>query len=133
MIIKVLHAFFLAGTFFLCTTVDSLAGPGEPLDWFHWAAGSYQSDIYSSGELLKGTTTLEINHLGDLAGNYSFEEKDTMVEGILFPCTARSAPPRISCVWADKYGTGKLEIQFEDGFKSFYGSWQTDGQPDKFE
>lgn len=109
------------------------AEQGEPLEWFHWAIGSYQSDIYSAGELLKGTTTFEINQQGDLAGNYSFEEKDNLVEGILFPCTAKSAPPRVSCVWTDKYGTGKLDIQFEEGFKSFYGSWQADGQSEKFD
>lgn len=109
------------------------AAPGEPLEWFHWATGTYRSDIRSSGELLKGDTTFEINQLGDLAGRYTFEERDTLVEGILFPCTARSTPPRVSCVWSDKYGTGTLDVQFEDDFRSFYGSWQADGQPEKLE
>ena len=133
MIIRILQRTFIFSLLLVATAVVAQAGPGEPLEWFHWAIGSYQSDIHSAGELLKGNTTFEINQQGDLAGNYTFEEKDTLVEGILFPCTAKSAPPRVSCVWTDKYGTGRLDIQFEEGFKSFYGSWQTDGHPEKFD
>ena len=133
MIVRMLQRTFIFCLLIVATAAVAQAEPGEPLEWFHWAIGSYQSDIHSAGELLKGTTIFEINQQGDLAGSYTFEEKDSLVEGILFPCTAQSAPHRVSCVWTDKYGTGKLDIQFEEGFKSFYGSWQTDGHPEKYE
>lgn len=90
--------------------------------WTAQALGSYKSQIWSAGMLLPGTTTFSQASDGSLAGRYTMNELGKTVPGTLSQCRVMRA--RVTrCIWTDKYGTGTLEVTFNEGFSSFDGYW----------
>jgi hypothetical protein len=84
--------------------------------------GTYQSQIWSSGSFISGTTTFVSGRGGEIGGRYTMKERDRVVEGSLSNCKKMQSR-KMRCVWNDPYGTGNLEITFSANFTNFEGYW----------
>jgi hypothetical protein len=87
--------------------------------------GSYQSQIWSGGSFISGTTEFVTARDGSIGGKYTMNEPTGANSGTLSQCKSlRSRVMR--CVWIDRYGTGNLEMTFSENFTNFVGYWGTD-------
>jgi hypothetical protein len=93
--------------------------------------GTYQSQIWSSGSFMSGTTTFVSGRGGEISGRYTMKEQDSLVEGSLANCKTMQSR-KMQCVWRDRYGTGNLEITFSPNFTNFEGYWGTGGSQPSF-
>jgi hypothetical protein len=93
--------------------------------------GTYQSQIWSSGSFVPGTTTFGSGRGGEISGRYTMKEQDSLVEGSLSNCKTMQSL-KMQCVWRDQYGTGNLEITFSPNFTNFEGYWGTRGSQPSF-
>jgi hypothetical protein len=107
---------FLVGTF----NLNSNSQPSS--NWLRKAVGSYQSKIWSSGNLISGKTEFRKTNDSSLEGSYMMNEKEESVSGKLSQCQAIQLRV-MRCAWNDKYGTGSLEITFSENFSTFNGYW----------
>jgi len=107
---------FLASTYHLSVTAQ------PAIDWIERALGNYQSQIWSAGSLVSGTTEFRKTSDGSLGGRYTMNEQGGVVPGTLSQCQAMQVRV-MRCVWSDKYGTGNLEVTFSEDFSSFNGYW----------
>jgi hypothetical protein len=114
---------------FFSISVPSLKASTQTVDdWVEKALGNYQSQIWSGGIVLSGTTEFKKNSDGSLGGRYTMNEEQGTVPGELSQCQAMQLRV-MRCVWNDKYGTGNLEVTFSEDFASFKGYWGQ-GEPD---
>jgi hypothetical protein len=92
---------------------------------------TYQSQIWSSGSFVSGTTTFVSGRGGEISGRYTMKEQESLVEGSLANCKTMQSR-KMQCVWRDRYGTGNLEITFSPNFTNFEGYWGTGGSQPSF-
>ncbi len=110
---------FLAGVCNLNTSAQSST------DWVKQALGNYQSQIWSAGSLVSGTTKFRETSDGSLEGSYTMSEQGEVVSGTLSQCQAMQVRV-VRCVWNDRYGTGNLKVTFSENSSSFDGYWGTE-------
>lgn len=93
-------------------------------------AGRFCGEMISSGDYQDVETLLNIGKDGRITGAYELDEPTGRVQGTLTEIdgTGRS---RI-LEWADKYGTGTLDLHFSDDYQEFQGRWGTspNGRPE---
>jgi len=109
----------------------TLASAQSSDDWVEQALGNYQSQIWSGGSLVSGTTEFEETNDGVLEGSYTMNEAGEVVPGTLSQCKAVQVRI-VRCVWNDEYGTGNLEVAFSEDFSSFDGYWGGEGSEPVF-
>jgi hypothetical protein len=86
--------------------------------------GSYQSQIWSGGSFVSGTTEFVTARDGSVSGRYTLNEATGAVAGTLSQCKPLTSRA-MQCVWSDRYGTGNLEMTFSENFTNFVGYWGT--------
>lgn len=106
----------------------SLATQAQPTDdWTVQAVGSYESRIWTGGNIIPATTEFIQSTDGSLRGRYILFEPGKSVPGVLSDCQA-VAVEMLRCGWQDQYGTGVLEVSFSGDFSQFNGFWGTDNE-----
>lgn len=91
-------------------------------NWIKQAMGRYQSQIWSGGDLLTGTTEFRQARDGAIEGRYTMNEQGKLTPGTLSQCQTIEVRV-LRCAWNDKYGTGSLEVTFSEDFSGFNGYW----------
>lgn len=90
------------------------------------AEGTYVGTLYSAGIVPVFTTFYPqpMDEQKQMYGTFMYQENDDWVTGSLSRC--QSLPDRQTiCQWHDKYGTGIMDIRFDEQYQSFDGSWGT--------
>ena len=108
--------------------------PKQRIDYQDWQSrviGTYKGIIFSSGIESPGVTRIFKDADGQFKGNYVFTEKSTKVIGTLYSFHIIS-PLKLKCTWEDKYGRGDLLMLFNNKVTGFTGSWNAEGQTQKF-
>jgi hypothetical protein len=113
---------FLAASVLFTSTYNFNANAQSSRSRVKQALGTYQSQIWSGGSLVSGTTEFRKTSDGSLEGSYKMNETGKSVLGTLTQCQATQIQV-MRCVWNDKYGTGSLEVTFSESFSSFNGYW----------
>lgn len=93
--------------------------------------GTYKGVIFSSGVDCLGKTSISKSASGILSGEYEFMEKGLKVSGTLYDFQI-IAPLKLKCKWRDKYGTGDLEMSFNEDITEFSGKWNAEGESERF-
>jgi hypothetical protein len=123
---------FASLTTAIVSGLGHLQADAQPSDaWVEESLGVYQSQIWSGGGVLSGTTEFQATEDGAVAGSYTMNEFGTVVPGTLSECEA--IQPRVMrCIWNDEYGTGIFEATFSEDFSSFDGYWGADNSKPEF-
>ena len=116
----------------LLVGIGNLNADAQPSEtWVEPALGTYQSQIWSGGDLLLGTTEFSQTDSGSLEGSYTMNESGETVPGRLSQCEAVQLRV-MRCVWNDIYGVGSLEVRFSEDFSQFSGYWGEGSQKPEF-
>lgn len=93
-------------------------------------AGRFCGEMISSGNYQDVETLLNIDRDGRIAGAYELNEPDGRVAGTLTEKDGSGTSRTL--VWADKYGTGTLDLHFSDDYQEFQGRWgaSMNGRPE---
>lgn len=92
-------------------------------DWLASVPGSYHGSIWSAGRHMPAVTTFRRDPMGRILGQYAFDEPSGVRErGRLDHCAALRALV-LTCLWHDRYGTGRLDLTFTEDFLGFAGRW----------
>ncbi len=84
-------------------------------------AGRFCGEMISSGDYQDVETLLNIDRDGRITGAYELDEPAGRVEGTLTEKNGTGTSRTL--VWADKYGTGTLDLHFSDDYQEFQGRW----------
>lgn len=109
----------------LLTLLGAVPGSAESLDWVRRIPDVYDGEIFSGSDLLPGSTEFVLDG-GALTGRYAFTEGGETVEGRLDTCAALPGQV-LTCLWRDKYGSGRFTATFEPSLQSFTGHWVAPG------
>jgi hypothetical protein len=105
------------------SVVPTLASQGESK-----AVGEF-CGTYSNGNRYQDVKTeFKIGGDGRLSGVYEFEDSGVWESGTLDPAALKS-DRSAEFVWRDKYGAGRLILQFKSDFSSFSGAWSSGENP----
>ncbi len=88
-------------------------------------SGVYRGTI-ATGTDTPGMTVFTVSTLGEISGNYVFEDANGSASGELRDCYFEVRMLR--CVWHDAYGAGDFVVLFSPDYRSFDGSWFEDRQ-----
>jgi hypothetical protein len=84
---------------------------------------------YSNGSRYQDIKTeFTLTKDGKLSGVYEFEDSGAWEAGTLDPA-ALNGDRSAEFVWRDKYGAGRLILQFKTDFSSFSGAWSSGENP----
>ena len=95
--------------------------------------GNYNSEITGSGGgIYSGVTGFFLDSNGTISGGYTFKQAEGVALGKLYNCTEKMEIRQVICNWKDKLGTGDMDINFSEDYKSFSGGWNFEGSSRKY-
>lgn len=94
-------------------------------EWFNQVSGSYYGYVDNRGKLDRVVTTLYLDNKGKLKGTYVMGEDEELALGELYEFKSEQRYTA-EFTWKDKYGTGRLRIEFSPDLLSFSGNWGRD-------
>jgi hypothetical protein len=96
-----------------CSTMDS-------------PEGTYTGSVYSAGVVPVLTTFYPQppDEKKQMYGIFMYQENNFWVTGSLSHCRPGSER-QIICQWHDKYGSGVMDVRFDERYESFDGNWGT--------
>ena len=86
--------------------------------------GVYQGVVSSSGQYWEITTTFEIDSAGELVGRYIYDENGGPFTGELSRVRLTDCH-KIVTIWSETLGSGVLEAEFSEDFRTFKGLWSS--------
>ena len=90
--------------------------------------GTYNSEITGSSNIIySGITKFSLDSNGRISGAYTFTDGEGEAVGRLYNCTEKMETRQVICNWKDKLGTGDMDINFSEDYKSFSGGWNDEG------
>jgi len=90
--------------------------------------GTYNSEITGSSNIIySGITKFSLDSNGRISGAYTFTDGEGEAVGRLYNCTEKMETRQVICNWKDKLGTGDMDINFSEDYKSFSGGWNDAG------
>ena len=94
--------------------------------------GTYNSEITGSSNIIySGITKFSLDSNGRISGAYTFTDGEGEAVGRLYNCTEKMETRQVICNWKDKLGTGDMDINFSEDYKSFSGGWNDEGSSQK--
>ena len=84
--------------------------------------GTYNSEITGSSNIIySGITKFSLDSNGRISGAYTFTDGEGEAVGRLYNCTEKMETRQVICNWKDKLGSGDMEVNFSEDYKSFSG------------
>ncbi len=105
-------------------SAEAAAPPSPARPSLEAVAGEYESELWSNGELRPGKTKF----FPDGTGTYTFLQEQVEYPGMLRDCGLSGL--RVTCVWEDDFGAGRVTFTFDDLGREFSGSWSATGGED---
>lgn len=103
------------------TQMDSAPKVQFPHEWANGIDGKYDGFLINNNQTTSAITTIAA-YGGAISGVYEFKEAGRVEKGLITGC----APDNygvVVCSWQDKYGAGKVEMNFTRELDEFWGSW----------
>lgn len=91
------------------------------------ADGTYIGQVFSGSGATPALTTFYPQPLDEqkkMYGTFMYKERNSWVAGSISDC--KFLPERqVICQWHDKYGSGIMDVRFDERYESFNGQWGT--------
>ena len=93
--------------------------------------GAYKGQIEGGSAMYNAVTEFSLDSNGRIIGAYTWQEVGGSPSGKLYNCTEKMEIRQVICNWKDKLGTGDMDINFSEDYKSFSGGWNDEGSSRK--